>query len=101
MAVPFAWTLARFLFKVVAPTVPEIVSAVARIKSQQIEDEAAQESMDKRVAELEKSLVTHVLLIEQLTTQIQVLQKIVTVALYVATGGLLVSLVVLGILLFR
>lgn len=98
---PFAWTLARFLFKVVAPSVPEIISTVAALKKQQTQGQATKESSEVRVAELEKTVVTQLQLIEQLTRQLQALQKTVSLALYLAIGGLVVSLVVLGVLVFR
>ena len=98
---PFAWTLARFLFKVVAPSVPEIISTVATLKKQQMHNQPVQEASDTRLVELEKTVTTQLLLIEQLTRQLQALQKTVSLALYLAIGGLVISLVVLGVLVFR
>lgn len=98
---PLAWTLARFLFKVVAPTVPEIVSAVAMLKRQQMQNQSAKETSYTRLVELENTVAAQLQLIEQLTGQLQAIQKLVSIALYLSIGGLAVSLVVLGVLVFR
>ena len=96
---PFAWTLARFIFKVVAPSLPEIVSTVATLKKQQMQNQATKANSETRVVELEQRVSAQLLLIEQLTKQLQALQKTVGLALYIAIGGLALSLVVLLVLL--
>ncbi len=98
---PFAWTIAKFLFKVVAPSVPEIVSTVASLKKQQLHEQTEQDNADARLGELEKTVATQLQLIEQLTNQLQTLQRSVSWALRIAVSGLVLSCIVLGILLLR
>ena len=53
---PLAWTLAKFLFKVVVPTVPEIVSTVATMKRQQLRDETGEDmgpDFDQAIEQME------------------------------------------------
>ena len=60
---PFAWTLAKFLIKVVAPTVPEVVSTIAKLKKQQTAQQSEEHNADARLVELEKTVVTQLQLI--------------------------------------
>ena len=98
---PFAWSVAKFLFKVVAPSVPEIVSTVASLKKQQRQEQTEKDSADARLGELESTVATQLQLIEHLTTQLQTLQSSVSWALRIAISGLALSLIVLGLLLLR
>lgn len=98
---PFAWTVAKFLVKVVAPSVPEIVSTVTSLKKQQLREREEKENADARLADLEKTVVAQLQLIEQLTNQLQTLQISVSWAVRIAISGLVLALIVLGFLLFR
>ncbi|MEE8240640.1 MAG: hypothetical protein V3R16_05185 [Nitrospirales bacterium] len=96
---PFAWTLAKFLIKVVAPTVPEVVSTIAKLKKQQTAQQSEEHNADVRLVELEKTVVTQLQLIEHLTAQLEVAQTSATWALRFAIVGLLISLGILASLL--
>ncbi len=98
---PFAWTIAKFLFKVVAPSVPEIVSTVARLKKQPLQEWTEQGTADARLGELEQTVAAQLQLIEQLTNQLQTVQRSLAWALRIAVSGLVLSCIVLGILLLR
>lgn len=102
---PFPWVIARFLIKVVAPTVPEIVSTVAAIRKQRLQaQEGAREeekALDRRLAEIETTMATQLQLIEQLTGQLQALHKTVAIALRLAIAGLILSVVALTVLMIR
>ncbi len=95
---PFAWTLAKFLIKVVAPSVPEVVSTIAKLKKQQTEQQWEEHNADALV-ELEKTVATQLQVIEHLTAQLEVAQTSATWALRFAIVGLLLSLGVLAFLL--
>ncbi len=95
---PFAWTLAKFLIKVVAPSVPEVVSTIAKLKKQQTEQQWEEHNADALV-ELEKTVATQLQVIEHLTAQLEVAQTSATWALRFAIVGLLISLVILASLL--
>lgn len=102
---PFPWAIARFLIKVVAPTVPEIVSTAAAIRKQRLraQDEAREEGMalDRRLAEIETTMAAQLQLIEQLTGRLQALHRTVDVALRLAIAGLILSVVALTVLVLR
>ncbi len=95
---PFAWTLAKFLIKVVAPTVPEVVSTIAKLKKQQTEQQWEEHNADALV-ELGKTVATQLQVIEHLTAQLEVAQTSATWALRFAIVGLLISLGILASLL--
>lgn len=102
---PFPWAVARFLLKVVAPTVPEIVSTAAAIRKQRLraQDEAREEekALDKRLVEIETTAAAQLQLIEQVTAQLQGLHKTVAIALRLAIAGLILSVVALIVLMLR
>ncbi len=101
----FPWALARLLIKVVAPTVPEIVSTVAAIRKQRLhaQDEAQKEgeALERRLTEIETTVATQLHLIEQLTGQLQALHKTLLIALRLAIAGLILSVVALTVLFLR
>ncbi len=94
---PFAWAIAKFLIKVVAPSVPEVVSTIAKLKRQQTGQQSEEHNADARLVELDKAVATQLQLIEHLTAQLEVAQKSAAWALRFAIVGLLASL---GILVF-
>lgn len=98
---PLAWTLAKFLIKVVAPSVPEIVSTVSALKKQRLqaqgEAQQAEDALEKRLLELERTAATQLQLVEQLTTQLQGLHQTVTIALRLAIGALILALAALAV----
>ncbi len=102
---PFPWALARLLIRVVAPSVPEIVSTVAAIKKQRLQarDEAhkEEEALGRRLEEIEHAVSTQLQLIEQLTDQLQTLHKTVVIALRLAIAGLILSVVALIVLVLH
>lgn len=102
---PFPWAIARFLIKVVAPTVPDIVSTVTTIRKQRAhaQEEAREEeqALERRLTEIERTMVTQMQLVEQLTGQLQALHKTVVIALRLAIAGLILSVVALAVLMIR
>ncbi len=99
MALP--WTVAKFLFKVVAPSLPELVSAVRQLRNQKSHAQEERDDDKARLAELEQALTTQLQLIEQVTVQLQALQKTIAVALWLSVGGLVIASGALGFLFFR
>ena len=97
---PVGWSIAKFLVRVVLPSVPEVVSAVRNVKKKQAHGEAEHANSEARVAELEKNVKAQLHLIEQLTTQLEGLRRSVAIALWLAVGGLIAALVILGLLIF-
>ncbi len=93
------WTLARFLFRTVAPTVPDLVAAASNLKKQKLREEVEREHSDAKVSELERIVTAQVQAVEQTTRRLEALQNSVAVALWLSVGGLVISLIVLGLLL--
>lgn len=98
---PFAWTLARLLFRVVAPSIPEVITTITRLKSEQVHERAEKESQEARLVDLEKTMTSQLQLIEQLTSQLVALEKSIRLALSLAVVGLVLSLTALGFLIIR
>lgn len=102
---PFPWVLARLLFKVVAPSVPELVSTITAIRRQRAraQDEAREEeaAFDRRLEDIETRMATQWQLLEQVTGQLQAVQKTAGIALRLAIAGLILSVVALTVLLLR
>ena len=89
---PVAWPIAKFLFKLVAPNVPDIVSTIATLKNQQAEPQARENPFQARISGVEHTLTQQLELIGKLTKQIGALQTILW-------RTLIISLVALGLAL--
>ena len=89
---PAAWPIAKFLFQLVAPNIPDIVSTVATLKNQQAEPQAREEPFQARIADMEQKVAQQLELIEKLTTQIDALQTILR-------RTLIIGLIALGLAL--
>ncbi len=95
---PVAWPIAKFLFQLVAPSIPDIVSTISTLKNQQAEPQAREEPFQARIAEMEQQLTQQLELIEKLTKQIDALQTILWRTLiigFVALGLALTGLVLI------
>ena len=103
MALP--WFLARLLIKVVAPTVPELVSTIATVRRQRVhaQNEAREEreARGRRLAEIEARMAAQLQLIEQVAGQLRAVQKTVAIALRLAIAGLILSVVALAVLVIH
>ncbi len=97
---PIGWTIAKFLFKVMAPSIPDVISTVASLRKQH-QNPDQQEAMEARLVELEKTVDTQSQLIEQLTRQLQTLEKTLSIALTIAVLGLVLAVVAVGILVLQ
>ena len=87
---PAVWPIAKFLFQLVAPNIPDIVSTVATLKNQQAEPQAREEPFQARIADMEQKVAQQLELIESLTKQIDALQTILR-------RTLIIGLVALGL----
>ena len=94
---PAAWPIAKFLFKLVAPSIPDIVSTVATLKNQQAEPASREDPVQARIAEMEQRLAQQLELIEKLTKQVHALQTILwrTLIIGLAAFGLALTGLVL------
>lgn len=102
MSVP--WAIAKVIFKVVAPNIPEIVSTISKLKGRPVgpvEKEQEEDALVEQVEELKKTLTAQLQLIEQLAVQIQSLQKMMTLALGLAAAAGVLALISIVLFLFR
>jgi len=96
---PVAWPIAKFLFKLVAPSIPEIVSTVSNLKKQQEGIQSQEETLEKRFHEIENNVSQQLELIDNLTKQIATLHVILRRTLLISILALCLALMGL-ILLF-
>lgn len=97
---PAAWPIAKFLFKLVAPSIPDIVSTVATLKNQQAEAPSREDPFQARIAEIEQKLTQQLELIEKLTKQVEALQTILWRTLIIGLAALGLALTGLALILY-
>jgi maltooligosyltrehalose synthase len=98
--VPAAWPIAKFLFKLVAPSIPDIVSTVVTLKNQQAEPQTREEPLQARIAEMEQRLTQQLELIETLTQQVKALQTILWRTLVIGLVALGLALTGLALIFY-
>lgn len=101
MVVP--WILST-LFKFLAPNLPEIIAAVKNLKQAQQQGQQTRVVLDDqatRVLELEKRMTAQLQIIEQLTAQFATLEKMFVWTLWASFFAALLSLIALGVVVFR
>lgn len=96
---PAAWPIAKFLFKLVAPSIPEIVSTISNLKKQQEEAQSQEETLEKRFTEIEKNVAQQLELLDGLTDQISTIQAILRRTLIISILALCLALMGLVLIL--
>ena len=89
---PVAWPIAKFLFKLVAPSIPDVISTVATLKNQQAAPQTREDPFQAHLKEMERRVTQQLELIEKLMKQVDALQTILW-------RTLVISLVALGLAL--
>ena len=97
---PVAWPIAKFLFQLVAPNIPDIVSTVATLKKQQAEPQPREEPFQARIAEMEQRLAQQLEFIEKLTKQINALHTILWHTLIIGLAALGLALTGLALIFY-
>ena len=97
---PIAWPIVKFLFKWVAPTIPEIISTVSNLKEQHEQTTTQEEHLDKRFLEIERNLAIQLKVINNLTRQIDALQIIFRRTLIISILALCLALLGLGLIFY-
>ena len=95
-----AWPIAKFLFKLVVPSIPDVVSTIATLKKQQPESQPREEPFHARVAEIEQKLTQQLELIENVTKQVDALQTILQRTLLISIVAFILSLTGLVLLFY-
>jgi len=85
----------------VAPSFPEVVSTTTGLKQRNQETQAVHHNTQARLEEMERSFATQLDLIDQLTSQITTLQKIVRKTLLLAVLAIGLGLIALGLVVFK
>ena len=96
---PAAWPIAKFLFKLVAPSIPEIVSTISNLKKQQEGAQSQEETLEKRFTEIEKNVAQQLELLDGLTDQIATIQVILRRTIIISILALCVALMGLILIL--
>lgn len=97
---PAAWPIAKFLFKLVAPSIPEIISTVSSLKQQQEGVKSQEETLEERFKEIDHKLAQQLELIANLTRQISTLQLILRRTLIISILALSLALIGLGLIFY-
>ncbi len=97
---PAAWPIAKLLFKLVAPSIPDIVSTISTLNNQQAEPQTREEPLQARIAEMEQRLTQQLELVEKLTKQIEALQTILWRTLVIGLAALGLALTGLALILY-
>ena len=97
---PAAWPIAKVLLKLVAPSIPDIVSTVATLKNQQAEPQTREEPLQARIAEVERRLTQQLELVEKLTKQFDAWQTILWRTLIISLTALGLALTGLALILY-
>ncbi|MYC27691.1 MAG: hypothetical protein F4X63_06840 [Nitrospira sp. SB0662_bin_26] len=97
---PAAWPIAKVLFKLVAPSIPDIVSTISTLKNQQAEPQIREEPLQARIAEVERRLTQQLELVEKLTKQLDALQTILWRTLIISLAALGLALTGLALILY-
>ena len=97
---PVAWPIAKFLFKLVAPSIPDIISTVSNLRHQQEGVQSQEETPEKRFAEIEKTVAQQLELIDKLTRQIGTLNLILRRTLIISILALCLALAGFALILF-
>ena len=94
---PAAWPILKFLFRVVAPTIPEVVSTISKMRNQEAEQQSQEQDLEHRIAELDRRLAIQLELIDTLSQQIESFQY--TLRRTLTIGSIALVLSVIGIVM--
>src|ERR1051326_6029796 len=99
MAIP--WGMLGTLLRVLGPSIPDIVSTVKNLKTEQQREQAELNSAEARFAELEMSLNKQLMLMERLTSQVEQLEKAYRIVTFFAVFALVLAGIAIGIVVFK
>jgi len=94
MAIP--WSVLSFLFRVVGPSIPDIVSTINKLKADKQEKTDETENLQARFAEIDRTLSVQLELIDQLTKQLCELERAIKKTMVLALLALAIAVLTLG-----
>jgi hypothetical protein len=97
---PVAWPIAKFLFKLVAPSIPDIISTISNLKQQQGDVQSREETLEERFTEFDRKLAQQLELIDNLTKQVVTLHLILRRTLIISILALCFALTGLALIFY-
>ena len=97
---PVAWPIAKFLFKLVAPSIPDIISTISNLKQQQGNVQSREETLEERFTEFDRKLAQQLELIDNLTKQVVTLHLILRRTLIISILALCFALTGLALIFY-
>ena len=97
---PVAWPIAKFLFKLVAPSIPDIISTISNLKQQQGDVQSREETLEERFTEFDRKLGQQLELIDNLTKQVVTLHLILRRTLIISILALCFALTGLALIFY-
>lgn len=92
---PILWPLAKFLFHVVGPSIPDVVKTVTTLKQQHPQTAPRGERIQEHFLDVERKLAQQLEMIESLTRQCELIHQIARKALI--AGGLAIALALIAV----
>ena len=92
---PILWPLAKFLFNVVGPSIPDVVKTVNTLKQQHTQTAPQGERIQEHFLNVERKLAQQLEMIESLTRQCELIHHIARKALI--AGGLAIALALIAV----
>ena len=93
---PVPWGVLSFLFRVVGPNIPDIVSTINTLRTGQEEKPNETENLQARLADIDRTLAVQLELIEQLTKQLRELESALKKTMALALLALAIAVLTLG-----
>lgn len=97
---PAAWPIAKFLFKLVAPSIPDIISTVSNMRNQQEGIKSQEETLAERFNEIDHTLARQLELIDTLTQQIATIHLILRRTLIISIVTLCLAIIGLALIVY-
>lgn len=97
---PVVWPLVKLLFKVVGPSIPDVVQTVTALKQQHDQTASQADQLQERFLEVDRKLAQQLELIESLTKQLELVHRIAQKALIAGCVACVLALIAVGTLLF-
>ena len=97
---PIAWPIAKFLFKLVAPSIPDIISTISNLKQPQEGVQSREKTLEERFTEFDGKIAQQLELIDNLTKQVVTLHLILRRTLIISILGLCFALTGLALIFY-
>lgn len=93
---PVLWPLAKFLFNVVGPSIPDVVKTVTTLKQQHNQTASQGERRPERFLDVERKLAQQLEMLESLTRHCERVHRIARKALIAGCLAIALALIAVG-----